>query len=165
MTEDLSRRWAELAAANPAARRLLPWAESLLDAARVSRTCGLEGQAQDIEGRVLRRLESVQSRPSLSQEPPRLSSDWASAGLPTSPDPRRTEWLWRRVRSLRARRLPFAGEGHPREQGLAWGPYNRQSAVAESLSSIASVDPLWVDDLLERERALRSIDKLLGLGS
>jgi hypothetical protein len=60
--------------------------------------------------------------------------------------------------------MPFQGEGHPQAQGLAWGPYNQQSAVAEALSAVAGVDPLWVDDLLERERSLRSIDRLLGLG-
>lgn len=161
---DLGEAWAEAVAGRPAARRLLPWAESLLDAAKVSRACGLEGQAREIEDRLRRRLETVLSRPSPGQEIPRVDVGWNAAGLPEEPDPRRIEGVWRRVRAMRARRMPFAGEGHPREQGLAWGPYNGQSSVAEALSAIAAVDPLWVDELLERERSMRSIDAILGTG-
>lgn len=161
--QDLSRRWTEAAQAHPVVRRLLPWAESLLDAADISRTCGLDAQARDIAARVEARLEAVVAKPSIHQAPPDLAADWNSQGLPSEPDSKRQERLWRRVRSLRAHRLPFAGEGHPREQGLAWGPYNRQSAVAEALSAMAGVDPLWVDELLERERAMRTVDSLLGI--
>ena len=161
--EDLSRRWSEAIANHPVVRRFHPWAESLIDAARVSAGCGLEVQAELLAWRVEKRLESLLSIPVRTTAMEPLDAGWSGDGLPTLPDVTRQERLWRRVRSMRSRRLPFRGEGHPGAQGLAWGPYNRQSAVAEALSAVAGADPLWVDDLLERERSLRSIDRLLGL--
>ena len=162
--ETLSVRWTESAAQHPVVRRFLPWAESLLDAARVSAGCGLECQARLLALRAEKRLGSLLSIPVQTGEVEPISVRWDGDGLPVAPDSRRQDRLWRRVRSMRSHRMPFQGEGHPEAQGLAWGPYNRQSAVAEALSAVAGVDPLWVDDLLERERSLRSVDRLLGLG-
>jgi len=162
--ENLALRWNEATANHPVVRRFLPWAESLLDAARVSAGCGLDFQADLLAQRVENRLEKLLSIPVYTGEVEPLDLRWESQGLPQDPDGKRQERLWRRVRSMRSHRLPFQGEGHPEAQGLAWGPYNQQSAVAEALSAVAAVDPLWVDDLLERERSLRSIDRLLGLG-
>jgi len=162
--EGLALRWTEAAADHPVVRRFLPWAESLLDAVRVSAGCGLEIQADLLVRRAQKRLDVLLAIPVRTGEAEPLAVQWESRGLPSDPDARRQEGLWRRVRSMRSHRLPFQGEGHPQAQGLAWGPYNQQSAVAEALSAVAGVDPLWVDDLLERERSLRSIDRLLGLG-
>ena len=162
--EALSGRWSEAAEHHPVVRRFLPWAGSLLDAARVSAGCGLDFQAELLALRAGTRLDSLLSVPVRASEVEPLSEGWKSAGLPVAPEADRQQRLWRRVRSMRSRRMPFRGEGHPEAKGLAWGPYNRQSAVAEALSAVASVDPLWVDDLLERERSLRTIDALLGLG-
>ncbi len=158
-------RWQDAAATRPVARRLLPWAQRLLDATSVSSACGLSAQADVIATRVLRRLEEILRQPSTSQEKAALTSGWNPDGLAPSPSRSRQESVWRRVRLLRAHRQPFRGEGHPEFRGLAWGPYNRQSSVAEALSAAAKVDPLWVDDFLERERSLRLIDALLGLGN
>lgn len=161
--EVLSDRWTQAAADHPLVRRFLPWAESLLDAARVSAGCGLAYQAELLAGRAERKLETLRAIPVRTGEVQPLDVRWEGQELPSDPDVQRQERLWRRVRSMRSHRMPFQGEGHPRAQGLAWGPYNQQSAVAEALSAVAGVDPLWVDDLLERERSLRTIDALLGL--
>lgn len=161
----LSRRWEQSAATHPVVRRFLPWANRLLDAASVSRACGLERQADQLLHRVATRLETLLARPDLSREEVRLASTWSAEGLSGAPSRSRQEALWRKVRLLRAQRQPFRGEGHPGFRGLAWGPYNRQSSVAEALSAAAKVDPLWVDDFLERERSLRLIDQLLGSGA
>jgi hypothetical protein len=162
--EALSGLWSEAAGHHPVARRFLPWAESMLDAARISAGCGLEFQTEVLVTRVQGRLESLLSIPVHTGDVESIPVVWESAGLPSAPENDRQQRIWRRVRSMRSHRMPFRGEGHPEAQGLAWGPYNRQSAVAEALSAVASVDPLWVDDLLERERSLRTVDALLGLG-
>ncbi|HNY31786.1 MAG TPA: hypothetical protein PKO15_12940 [Fibrobacteria bacterium] len=161
----LSRRWQEVAQSHPVARRFLPWAMRLLDAAAVSRSCGLDSQAERLEGRVKVRLDELLARPGSTQVKMELDSTWSPEGLAVWPTRSRQETLWRKVRLLRAQRQPFRGEGHPGFRGLAWGPYNRQSSVAEALSAAAKVDPLWVDDFLERERSMRLIDTLLGLGA
>lgn len=161
--EALRARWQQAAQSHPVARRFLPWAERLLDGAEVSRTCSLSAQADILLDRVSRRLESIETSCVSGREPVSLSVGWSSDGLPPAPDIRRVESLHRQVRTLRAHRMPFRGEGHPGFRGLAWGPYNRQSAVAEALSAVAALDPLRVDDILERERSLRAIDSLLGL--
>lgn len=155
--------WETLAKEHPVASRLLPWAKRLVDASRVSRSCGLETQAVLLERRVAARLAEISAQQVVGAGNVELEARWNADGLPSAPVPERQTRLWRRVRSMRAERMPFRGEGHPGFQGLAWGPYNRQSAVAELLSAAAKIDPLWVDDFLERERAMRTIDRLLGL--
>ena len=164
MRGETASSWERAAQGHPVARRLLPWAEALLDAAEVSRTCGLASQADDLEDRVRRRLESVLAKGPVQADLPALSASWSGRDLPSAPGEDREERLWRKVRDLRVHRMPFSGQGHPREQGLAWGPYNQQSAVAEALAGLAGADPLRVDDLLEREKAMRCIDLLLGAG-
>jgi len=161
--DELAREWEGAAATHPVVARFLPWAHTLLDAARTSAACDLEFQADRLAARARKRLETLLEIPVPTGRIAPLDVRWTPGDLPAKPDPRRQERLGRRVRSMRSHRLPFRGEGHPKARGLAWGPYNRQSAVAEALSAIASVDPLWVDDLLERERSLRTIDLLLGL--
>ncbi len=162
--QHLAQRWTAAAEDHPVVRRFLPWAESLLDAARVSTGCGLDFQAHLLAQSAEKRLDRLLSIPVQTRQIEPLTVRWESEGLVPAPDARRQERLGRRVRSMRSHRMPFRGEGHPQAQGLAWGPYNHQSAVAEALSAVAGVDPLWVDDLLERERSLRAIDALLGLG-
>jgi hypothetical protein len=161
--EEIHRRWTESSPRHPVVRRLLPWAESLLDAARISTTCGLQPQARRLAARVQARLEELERVPVADAAVKPIDSRWDARELPAFPDDARRKKLSRRVRSLRSHRMPFSGQGHPKARGLAWGPYNQQSALAEALSAIAGADPLWVDDLLERERTLRSIDRLLGL--
>jgi hypothetical protein len=161
--DDSARRWEEAASTHPVVGRFLPWARILLDAARVSARCGLEFQANRLAAKAQRKLESLLEIPVRSGRIAPLDVRWEVRDLPQKSDGKRQERLGRRVRSMRSHRLPFRGEGHPQVRGLAWGPYNRQSAVAEALSALAAVDPLWVDDLLERERSLRSIELLLGL--
>lgn len=162
--EEIDRRWSEASEQHPVVRRLRPWAHSILEAARVSAVCGLHDQADQLALRASRRLETAREIPVPDAAARPLAARWDSRELPPSPDDRRRKDLSRKVRSLRSHRLPFSGQGHPKARGLAWGPYNQQSALAEALSAIAAADPLWVDDLLERERTLRSIDRLLGLG-
>lgn len=160
MIEDIERleaRWRE--AQGPAAGRLRTWGLALLQAARLSASCGLERQARILLERAASRLPAQASR----QARPSLSASWNREGLPVEPSLRREEAQWRRIRSLRASRRPYDGAQHPGRQGLAWGPYNRASAVVEALEAAAAVDPLWVDDVLERERAAGAIDALLGL--
>lgn len=137
----------------------------MLDAASVSATCGMALQERLLLGKVHKRLEELLARPETSREKLELACGWNPEGLSVPPPRSRQEALWRKVRLLRAHRQPFRGEGHPEFRGLAWGPYNRQSSVAEALSAAAKVDPLWVDDFLERERSLRLIDGLLGQNS
>lgn len=156
-------RWQEAAKTQPVANRFLPWAETMIGAARESAICGLEKQADILLGRTLSRLDQILAMPSSNSEEVALVAVWDSNGLPKPSSSERQAKVWRRVRSLRAARLPFQGEHHPGAMGLAWGPYNRQSAVAESLKAAAQVDPLWVDDFLEREKAMRALDGLLGL--
>jgi len=155
-------RWQEAAKTQPVANRFLPWAETLIGAARESATCGLVKQAEMLLGRVDARLGQILSMPSHGDDEVALTAAWDSNGLPKPVSGERQAKVWRRVRSLRAARLPFQGEHHPGAMGLAWGPYNRQSAVAEALKAAAQVDPLWVDDFLEREKAMRALDGLLG---
>jgi len=162
--DELARKWEDAASTHPVVGRFLPWARTLLDAARVSAGCDLEFQAGRLAAQVERRLGSLLEIPVPTGKLAPLGVRWEPGELPPTPDGHRQELLGRRVRSMRSHRLPFRGEGHPKARGLAWGPYNRQSAVAEALSAVASVDPLWVDDLLERERSLRTVDRLLGLG-
>ncbi|MEN9309024.1 MAG: hypothetical protein RL173_2956, partial [Fibrobacterota bacterium] len=156
-------RWQEAAKAQPLANRFLSWAETLIGAARESATCGLVKQAEILQDRANARLDQILSMPSSNKEVVALTAAWDPAGLPKPASGERQAKVWRRVRSLRAARLPFQGEHHPGAMGLAWGPYNRQSAVAEALKAAAQVDPLWVDDFLEREKAMRALDGLLGL--
>lgn len=134
----------------------------MLSAAERSAACGLFDQA----ARIVARIEAVLPDDAPRHQKPELHGDWNIPG--GSIDPKgslrsREEALWRRVRKLRASRRPYDGAQHPGRQGLAWGPYNRTSAVVEALEAAARVDPLWVDDLLERERAAGAIDRLLGL--
>lgn len=143
----------------PSAEKLRAWGLALLDAARMSAACGLERQARQL-------LERSASR--LPPEAPlvpkaSLATSWNRDGLPKEPSMRREEAQWRRIRSLRASRRPYDGAQHPGKHGLAWGPYNRASAVVEALEASAGVDALWVDDVLERERAAGAIDALLGI--
>lgn len=153
----LAVRWEE--AKGPSVARMRPWATRMLDAARTSLSCGLEAQAE----RLIERVE--QAFPANTEGPRAISiqATWSADGLPRTPAPKREDDLWRRVRSLRSQRRPYDGAQHPGRQGLAWGPYNRASAVVEMLESAARVDPLWVDDFLERDRACGAIEKLLGL--
>lgn len=155
--EEQQALWDALKA--PVAVRMRPWASRLLDAARMSLACGLETQALGLLERVERRL------PKDVEGPRRISLEatWKTDGLPRAPSVKREESLWRRVRALRSARRPYDGAQHPGRHGLAWGPYNRASAVIETLELAAHVDPLWVDDVLERERAAGAIDHLLGL--
>ena len=152
--------WQE--AKHPVARRLLPWATSMLAAARESLQCGLDRQTEVLLERVLARLASIGSLESQTKDEANLLTLWDGSGLPAAPTGDRQARVYRKVRSMRAARLPFQGEFHPEAMGLAWGPYNQQSAVAEALKAAARVDPLWVDDFLEREKAMRSLDELLG---
>jgi hypothetical protein len=161
--EQLEAAWLEAASQRPVAKRLEPWARTLLGAARESLTCRLERQAELLLDRVGTRLESLLAMPVSANQDIRLETVWKAEGLPKPPGADRQTRIWRRVRSLRAARLPFQGEHHPAAMGLAWGPYNRQSAVAEALKAAAQVDPLWVDDFLEREKAMRILDGLLGV--
>ncbi len=154
--------WREAAGKLPVAKRLLPWAESLLAAAQESATCGLETQADALLVRAMARLAAIKALPSRDSSEVRLATEWDASGLPSTSTRERQTGVWRRVRALRAARLPFQGEHHPAARGLAWGPYNQQSAVAEALKGAALVDPLWVDDFLEREKAMRALDALLG---
>ena len=160
--DDALARWQEVAKDQPVARRFLSWAESLIGSARESASCGLDRQAQLLLDRTTIRLESILAMPSAGPEDAALAAAWDPSGLPRMASGERQARVWRRVRSLRAARLPFQGEHHPAAMGLAWGPYNRQSAVAEALKAAAQVDPLWVDDFLEREKAMRALDGLLG---
>lgn len=155
--------WREAAGRQPVARRLLPWAQSLLAAAQESATCGLGIQAEALLERAVSRLAAVQALPTGDDSEAKLATVWDASGLPSASTRERQTGVWRRVRALRAARLPFQGEHHPAAMGLAWGPYNQQSAVAEALKGAALVDPLWVDDFLEREKAMRALDALLGL--
>jgi len=155
--------WREAAGRQPVAKRLLPWAQSLLAAAQESATCGLETQADALLERAMSRLAAVQALPTGDDSEVKLATVWDASGLPSASTRERQTGVWRRVRALRAARLPFQGEHHPAAMGLAWGPYNQQSAVAEALKGAALVDPLWVDDFLEREKAMRALDALLGL--
>jgi hypothetical protein len=161
--ERLEAAWREVAQRRPVAKRLEPWARTLLGAARESLTCRLERQAGLFLDRVQARLDDLSAIPLASNQDIRLEAAWNPEGLPKPVGGDRQERVWRRVRSLRAARLPFQGEHHPGAMGLAWGPYNRQSAVAEALKAAARLDPLWVDDFLEREKAMRTLDGLLGV--
>lgn len=161
--EDLEAAWREAAARRPVVKRFEPWARTLLDAARESLTCRLERQAGLFLDRVQARLDALLALPAPDHQDLRLQAGWDPAGLPKPVGTDRQTRVWRRVRSLRAARLPFQGEHHPAAMGLAWGPYNRQSAVAEALKAAARIDPLWVDDFLEREKAMRLLDGLLGV--
>ncbi len=166
MNERLDKVWAdwqELAKIRPIAARFLPWAESLLAAARESAVCGLDRQAELLLARIQARADSIGTAPFESDKEVRLEAVWNPKGLPPPANPQRQARVWRKIRSLRSARLPFQGEHHPAAMGLAWGPYNQQSAVAEALKAAASVDPLWVDDFLEREKAMRALDGLLGM--
>ena len=154
--------WKEASGRSPVAKRLLPWAESVIGAARESASCGLERQAEALLTRVEARLDSVLAMPSQGGESAKLEAVWNPEGLPAAPGRDREARVWRRVRALRAARLPFQGDQHPAAMGLAWAPYNRQSAVAEALKLAAKVDALWVDDFLEREKAMRALDGILG---
>lgn len=160
--DGLEAAWREASAERPVARRFEPWARSLLAAARESLACRLERQAGLLADRVQARLDVLLAAPRHDHGEIRLETAWDSAGLPKPPGTDRSARVWRRVRALRAARLPFQGEQHPAARGLAWGPYNRQSAVAETLQAAARVDALWVDDFLEREKAMRALDELLG---
>lgn len=160
--EQLEAAWQEAASQRPVAKRLEPWARTLLGAARESLTCRLERQAGLFLDRVQARLDGLMAMPLAANQDVRLETVWNADGLPKPVGTDRQTGVWRRVRSLRAARLPFQGEHHPAAMGLAWGPYNRQSAVAEALKAAAQVDPLWVDDFLEREKAMRILDGLLG---
>jgi hypothetical protein len=155
--EQLEDLWK--AAKGPSAERLRPWGLALLDAARLSAACGLDHQAKQLVARSSSRLPSN----STASAGVALGVSWNREGLPREPSMRREEAQWRRIRSLRASRRPYDGAQHPGKQGLAWGPYNRASAVVEALEAAAGVDPLWVDDVLERERAAGAIDALLGI--
>jgi hypothetical protein len=161
--EEIDRLWEESSRRHPVVQRLLPWARSLLDAARLSAGCGLPDQADRLAEHARDRLERIEAIPVPESAFAPLTVQWDPRQLPSPASDLRRENLSRRVRSLRAHRMPFSGQGHPKARGLAWGPYNQQSALAEALSAIAAADPLWVDDLLERERSLRAIDRLLGL--
>ena len=161
--ERLEAAWHEAAQQRPVVKRLEPWASALLGAARESLTCHLERQAGLFADRVQARLESLLAMPLPSNQEIRLETTWSPEGVPKPVSGDRQTRVWRRVRSLRAARLPFQGDQHPGAMGLAWGPYNRQSAVAEALKAAAQIDPLWVDDLLEREKAMRTLDGLLGV--
>jgi len=154
--EALERQWADVR--GPGAEALKGWAASLLQAARTSLACGLEAQAALL-------LEKARARLPVGSADRRkleLGVAWSPRGLPGVPSARREEAQWRRVRSLRSARRPYDGVHHPGRQGLAWGPYNRASAVVEALETAARRDALWVDDFLERERAAGAIDRLLG---
>lgn len=155
--DELSSRWE--AASGPSASRMKPWATRMLDAARTSIDCGLMAQA----GLLLDRVERAIPRDEASTRSFEISVKWNGEGLPRMPGTKREEELWRRVRSLRSARRPYDGAQHPERKGLAWGPYNRASAVVETLEMAARVDPLWVDDFLERDRAAGAIDRLLGI--
>lgn len=161
--EQLETAWQEAAPARPVAKRWEAWAGSMLAAARESLTCHLDRQAGMLLDRVQSRLQQILDLPSVAHQELRLEARWNPEGLPKPPGNDRQTRVWRRVRSLRAARLPFQGEHSPEAMGLAWGPYNRQSAVAQVLKAAAQVDPLWVDDFLEREKAMRAMDSLLGL--
>jgi hypothetical protein len=160
--EGLEAAWQEAARQRPVAKRLEPWARTLLAAARDSLTCRLEVQASLFMDRVQARLDGLLAMPLPGNQEIKLQASWNADGLPRPVGSERQTRVWRRVRSLRAARLPFQGEHHPGAMGLAWGPYNRQSAVAEALKAAAQIDPLWVDDFLEREKAMRILDGLLG---
>lgn len=161
MIEEIERAEAAWAASQgPSSARLRSWGQSLLEAARLSVACGLERQARLLLDRSVAGLP-----PPLLASRPELSTSWNREGLPKEPSLRREEAQWRRIRSLRASRRPYDGAQHPGRQGLAWGPYNRASAMVEALEAAASVDPLWVDDVLERERAAGAIDALLGVAA
>lgn len=149
------------ASQGPSSARSRVWGLSLLEAARVSLACGLERQARLLLDRSVARLPAD----TLMASKPELSASWNREGLPREPSLRREEAQWRRIRSLRASRRPYDGAQHPGRHGLAWGPYNRASAMVEALEAAAAVDPLWVDDVLERERAAGAIDVLLGVAA
>lgn len=155
--EELALRWES--AGGPGAARMKPWAARMLEAARSSRSCGLDAQVDELLDRLERAL------PAEVEGPRRIAFDasWKSDSLPSGASPRREEELWRRVRALRAARRPYDGAQHPGRKGLAWGPYNRASAVIETLERAAAIDPLWVDDFIERERAAGAIEALLGI--
>lgn len=142
-------------------RRMRPWAARMLDAAATSLSCGLQAQAENL-------LARVEARFPKDVEGPRqiaFQVAWKSDGLPRTPSTEREKTLWRKVRSLRSARRPYDGAQHPERRGLAWGPYNRASAVVETLELAARIDPLWVDDFIERERAAGAIDHLLGIAN
>lgn len=152
----LEARWAEVR--GPGAKALQAWAQGLLQAARTSLACGLSVQARLL-------LEKAEARLPAGVQGPRklrLEAAWSPVGLPSRPSAKREEAQWRRIRSLRSARRPYDGAQHPGRHGLAWGPYNRASAVVEALEQSARRDALWVDDFLERERAAGAIDRLLG---
>lgn len=153
----LAARWE--AAPGGGAARMKPWAARMLEAARTSFACGLAAQAERLLERVERAL------PPLTEGPRTIAIHvaWNAGGLPSTPVVKREEELWRMVRFLRSKRRPYDGAQHPGRRGLAWGPYNRASAVVEMLECAARVDPLWVDDFLERDRAAGAIDRLLGI--
>ena len=156
--EEMRGRWD--AAKGAVVERMRPWAMRLIDAARTSLACGLEAQAFAL-------IERVECHFPKDVEGPRriaFQVSWNVEGLPRAPSIEREKTLWRRVRALRSARRPYDGVQHPGRQGLAWGPYNRASAVIETLELAARIDPLWVDDFLERERAAGAIDHLLGIG-
>ena len=140
-------------------QRMRLWAERMLDAAETSLSCGMQAQAEllleRVEGRFPKDVEG--SRQIVFQ------TAWKSDGLPRAPSADREKTLWRKVRTLRSARRPYDGAQHPERHGLAWGPYNRASAVVETLELAARIDPLWVDDIIERERAAGAIDHLLGI--
>lgn len=160
MIEEIERAEASWTSSQgPSSARLRSWGLSLLEAARMSLACGLERQARLLLDRSIARLPPQ----TLLASRPELSTSWNREGLPKEPSLRREEAQWRRIRSLRASRRPYDGAQHPGKQGLAWGPYNRASAMVEALEAAACVDPLWVDDVLERERAAGAIDALLGV--
>ncbi len=160
--EGLEAAWREASAERPVVRRLEPWAHGLIAAARESLACRLDRQAGILLDRVQMRLDALLAMPGHDDGEIRLAAVWDSTGLPKPVGSDRSARVWRRVRALRAARLPFQGEYHPAARGLAWGPYNQQSAVAETLQAAARVDALWVDDFLEREKAMRALDELLG---
>lgn len=141
------------------ARRMRPWAARMLDAAETSLSCGLEAQA----GLLLDRVEGRFPKDAEGSRQIAFQTAWKSEGLPRAPSAEREKALWRKVRTLRSARRPYDGAQHPERQGLAWGPYNRASAVVETLELAARIDPLWVDDIIERERAAGAIDHLLGI--
>jgi len=156
---NLVSRWE--AVDGPPDSHLKKWAITLIQAARASLSCGLEAQARVLMERAESRLPTHVESPKCVE----LKVSWNAEGLPRTPSIRREEAQWRQVRSLRSARRPYDGAQHPGKQGLAWGPYNRASAVVEALEAAARIDPLWVDDFLERERASASIDHLLGIAA
>ena len=96
--EEIDRLWEESSRRHPVVQRLLPWARSLLDAARLSAGCGLPDQADRLAEHARDRLERIEAIPVPESAFAPLTVQWDPRQLPSPASDLRRENLSRRVR-------------------------------------------------------------------